>query len=344
MSRGLEMNNYNTICQLLPEFKELFLIRYDILKQIKESNLIGRRQISKKLSLQERKVRNEVDNLVNLDLVVQYNNGVSITQKGNELINTLYDVYMKLDDLNILSNKLKNILDISEVMVLNSKSFEFDSSKVLLDMLNKFSDKKIIGITGGSSVGLTISSIPENTCVGDFTVVSARGSIGNNSINLSNTIVETFARKTSNKYYPLYTPDILSEKTIDALRSEIGIKESIVMLNKVDTLIFGIGRADEMGKRRNLEPDFISNILNKGAKAEAFGYYFNSQGEIVDFINTVGIDINHFKKINNLIAIAYSKKKADAIVAVSKVNSRMKLITDDECARQIIKNLGGKYD
>ncbi len=331
-----EMNSF------LPNFRDLFLIRYKILKLIGDSQMIGRRQIAKVLSLPERRVRNEIDILKELSLIVQRPMGLEITEFGIKKLDALLSVYNELNEMNVLAKTLEDSLGIKSVRVVSKDAVNFSIAHELISLLSVYDDMKVIGITGGSSVGLAVDSLPDKLHLGDVIIVPARGSIGTNASHLSNTIVEKFARKTGSAYYSLYTPDILSENTIEVLKKESGINEAIGMISTIDTLIFGIGRADEMARKRRLEPKYIDEVIKSGAKAEAFGYYFNDEGKIIDFVSTVGIDIDHFKRLENLIAIAYGRKKAEAIISVSKINRNMQLITDDECAREIIDHIGGK--
>ncbi len=337
-----DMNLLNEVNTFLPDFRESFMIRYKILKLISDSQMVGRRQISKLLSLPERRVRNEIEALKELSLIDQHAMGLKITELGRRKLEKLLSIYDELNEINVLAKTVEDYLGIKCVRVVCKDSVNFSIALELMSLLHVYDNMKVIGITGGSSVGLAIESLPNKIDLGDIVVVPARGSIGSSVSYLSNTIVEKFAKKTDSKYYTLYTPDVLSESAIEVLKKESRLNQAIEMVSKIDTLLFGIGRADEMAEKRQLDQKYVKKVLNNGAKAEAFGYYFNSEGQIIDFVSTVGIDIDHFKRLENLIAIAYGKKKAEAIVSVSKINSKMQLITDDECAREIIDYIGGK--
>jgi central glycolytic genes regulator len=90
-----------------------------------------------------------------------------------------------------------------------------------------------------------------------------------------------------------------------------------------------------MANRRVLAQEEIDDILSKGAVAESFGYYFNKDGEIVHEISTIGIDLDIFKNLKNVIAVAGGVDKADAIIAISKVNPNLVLVTDERTAKKI---------
>ena len=69
--------------------------------------------------------------------------------------------------------------------------------------------------------------------------------------------------------------------------------------------------------------------------AESFGYYFNKDGEIVYEISTIGIDLQIFKNLNHIIAVAGGVEKAEAIIAISKLNPNLVLVTDEQTAKKI---------
>ena len=121
------------------------------------------------------------------------------------------------------------------------------------------------------------------------------------------------------------------------LSCEPEIMKTLSYIRKTDVLVFGIGRADEMATRRKLPKLQVEEILSKGAVGEAFGYYFNKNGEIVYELNTVGIDLETFKSVKNNIAIFAGASKAEAVTAISKINSNMVIVTDEQSAYKILE-------
>ncbi len=134
----------------------------------------------------------------------------------------------------------------------------------------------------------------------------------------------------------LYTPDSLSKASIDSLMNEPKIREIMNDIEHIDTLIFGVGNAKTMARRRGLKQDVIDTMVEKGAVAEAFGYYFNQEGEIVHEISTIGISLDKCKSLENIIAVAGGVEKAEAIIAISKLNEKLVLITDESVAKLIL--------
>ncbi len=68
------------------------------------------------------------------------------------------------------------------------------------------------------------------------------------------------------------------------------------MINNMNTLIFGIGRADTMAQRRNLSIEKIQRLLSEGAVAEAFGHYFDIKGKEIWEYKTIGLSLDKYKK------------------------------------------------
>ncbi len=111
------------------------------------------------------------------------------------------------------------------------------------------------------------------------------------------------------------------------------------MLENLDILLFGIAKADMMAKRRQFDDESITDLVKKEAVAEAFGYYFDKEGNIVHEITTIGVELEKLNKVKELIAVAGGVDKAEAIAAVCKINRNLVLVTDEEVAKKILNNI-----
>lgn len=94
-----------------------------------------------------------------------------------------------------------------------------------------------------------------------------------------------------------------------------------------------------MAERRKTKPDDYIKIEQGQAVAEAFGYYFNQEGEVVHKVQTVGMQLNDLEKIQNVIAVAGGASKAKAIQAYLKQAADSILITDEGAAKELIRDL-----
>jgi central glycolytic genes regulator len=195
--------------------------------------------------------------------------------------------------------------------------------------------KTIIGLTGGSSIEAVINGYKIDWGGKAFEVIPARGGLGNKAEHQANTLAERLAGKLGADYQLLYTQDNFSKSTIEELKNEPNIIKILEAIDEIDILLFGVGRADVMASRRSLEQSEIDDILRKGAVAESFGYYFNQNGDIVHEISTIGIGLNKYKSLKSAIAVAADVNKAEAIIAISKLNPNLVLVTDEQTALKI---------
>ncbi len=117
------------------------------------------------------------------------------------------------------------------------------------------------------------------------------------------------------------------------------IKEVVSYMNNIDTFLFGIGRSDVMAKRRNFSEEKIAELGKKGAVAEAFGYYFDKNGEIIECTNTVGITYEKYMQLSNIVGIASGEQKSDAIISISKLNPNLVLVIDEELANRVLEKI-----
>jgi central glycolytic genes regulator len=343
------INNLDLIETFVPEMKTLFIKRYNLLKLVEVYGPIGRRSLSIRSQFSERQVRNHSDFLKEEGLVDYHSEGIVVTEKGIEMLELLEELSYHYSGISHLRNLIVKKLGIKDVLIVDAPENDLEASlksmgkvaaKYLFSILE---ENDILGLTGGTSVRGMVESIDKASCKDQNTiVVPARGGLGNSTRYQANTLAEVLAIKVGGEYGPLYMPDSLSEASIKTLMEEPKIKETIRLIRKIDCLVFGIGKADVMAKRRSLDKATYQGIVEAGAVSEAFGYYFNDEGEIVYEISTLGIEIEQFKSLERLIAIAGGVDKARSIVSISKINKNLVLVTDTNCAREIIDILRRK--
>ena len=106
-------------------------------------------------------------------------------------------------------------------------------------------------------------------------------------------------------------------------------------MRNADVLLFGVGRADQMVRRRNLPPDVAGRIRAGGAAAEALGYYFDRQGGVVYAASGLGLALNQFMGIRRRILVAGGAEKAEAVLAVARGCRPTAIILDETAAAGI---------
>lgn len=329
-----------------PEMLESLASRYRILSLLQDHQPIGRRNLSGQLGLTERVARKEALVLKEQGLVDFSLEGMYLTKKGYEIYELLKRYYRNRSGLLELAQRLEKHLGIKKVILSSVQNSEVQDlsfaqrelGKAAAQYLKKLiREDSVIGITGGTTVQSIIDNFRhDKEALPNAMILPARGGLGNRAEYQANTLVERFARMLGCQYKLLFTPDILSRDAISSLKNEPEIKELMTLIEKINILLFGVGDALTMANRRGLNQEEIGIIKSKGAVAEAFGHYFNREGDIVHEISTIGITLDQFRRIPNPVAVAGGLGKLDAIIAICKLHSGLTLVTDEVVAREIL--------
>lgn len=325
---------------LYPDYKVKLLQRYNILKQIGLNNNIGRRKLSNLLNLNERFVRNETEKLFEIGLITIEQMGMNITKEGLNMIELAKDYITVLKGNESLEKDIQNLLGIKKVIVSSGSIFEADGKRELFKtassfLLDSIKDKITLGITGGSTIGQTIDSIKTNKSYTDLIVVPVRGSLKGTITNQANILAIKLAEKLNSKYSNFYLPDNFDLNNLKDLSKVPEVKDTLELIDNLDLLLFGIGDAVKMANRRLLPEDEIDRLKESGAVAEAFGNYFDLDGNIVLKSKSIGISFKQFENVKNVIAVAGDDDKEKAIIAISSVRKDLTLIITEECAKNI---------
>ena len=332
------------LSRIVPEIKPLLTLRYRILYLVGYLQPIGRRNLSLKIGITERIIRKEATVLKDAGFLDFSSDGMTLTHDGKIMRDLLADYIGASDGIRSLEAKIAAKLQISRVIIvpddddtLDLKEIGDQCAQVLLDLVP---DMQVLGITGGSTVFEVTQAMPTiNQRKPQMVIVPARGGLGDEAEHQANTLAEKMAKKLNCQYRTLFIPDSLSEASIQTLKTEPGIQQTFEYMQKIDTLLFGVGHAETMARRRDLPEERIQSIVKRGAVAESFGYYFNIDGQIVDEISTLGISLEKVKSLTRIIAVAGGKDKSEAIIAVSKLNPHLILITNESVATQIMAAL-----
>lgn len=334
--------------KIVPELMELLEKRYTILRAVYFNMPIGRRALASQLDIGERIVRTEVNFLKNQGLININSMGMSVTVDGENIIDTLKEFIHELKGLSSIESLIEKKLGLEKVIIVPGNT---DIEPLVLKEMGRVGanylksliyDSQIIAVTGGSSVGELVSNMPKMTNKTNVLVVPARGGMGKVVETQANTVAANLANKLNSNYRLLHVPDVMSRETLETILNEPGIRDIINSIGRSNLLVYGIGRADEMSRRRGLNSIETKELMDKGAVAEAFGYYFDRQGNIVDITSTIGVRFEDVKHIDRIVAVSGGGNKAEAIIAIKTYNSNSVLITDEGAAREIIRLLDNR--
>lgn len=335
--------------KLIPELINVVLKRNNILREIKHSESIGRRNLAEKLDVAERSIRNELDFLKGLGLIEITPSGAKLTFEGDEILDQLSDYIKMIKGISDLEAKVEKILKIPKVLIVptthNPEYIKRDLGrfaakelkKIILEMLGE-NDSITVAVTGGTTMAEVANSMPPNSKQRSITVIPGRGGLGEKVDIQANTIAAKIAEKLGGKYHLLQVLDNLPESTINSLAREPQIKMVLDLLAKANILIHGVGTAMEMAMRRGLSHEEMARIKAAGAVGEAFGFYVNENGEPVYTTTSIGLKMENLAQDNLfVVAVAEGEEKARAIRAVVRPQYHDVLITDELTANELVE-------
>lgn len=331
--------------KLMPELLEVLEVRYDILRNIKYNQPIGRRLLATTVDLSERVVRSETNFLKDQNLIEVNTVGMSVTQEGEEVLKGLKMFMREVKGLHDLEVDIKEYLNIKDAIVVPG-DVSLDNS--LLNEVGKVTasyikdilkDDIIISLTGGHTVKEVVNNFQRTYKFKNIKVLPGRGGMGKDIEVQSNTLVESFANKLGAAYEVLHVPDNLSHNAFETLLKEEEIKSVFEMIAHSYILIHGIGVAGNMSRKRNLPLEITQEIENCGGVGEAFGHYFDINGNIIYSMPLIGISKENIRNVENVIAVAAGVEKANAIIAVERNKTNSILVTDEATAIEILNKL-----
>lgn len=332
--------------KMLPEMYQLLQTRYRILQTVQLMQPIGRRVLADSLKMAEREIRKETEILREQGLLKSKKSGMVCTEDGFAVIEQLQSLVYEWSGLTQLALTLEKQFNLRKVIVVPGNADEDETVLTLLgkeaakEFYKSSSSGQIVAITGGKSVASLAQFLQLDDRHQNMMFVAARGGIGNELHMQANTIVAMFATEMNAQYRTLYLPEHLSEQGYQAMLKEPIVVDMMRYYDQSDCVIHGIGSAEEMAIRRNSSPEDLRILEEKGAVSEAFGYYFNADGEIVHRIRTIGIQLEQVRKCNHVFALAAGKQKVNAILSYFKVAPKQTVfITDEAAATAIAESL-----
>lgn len=331
--------------KIVPELVETLEKRYNVLRTIYYNQPIGRRVLASLLNTGERIIRTEV-NFLNSQRLIEINTpGMTVTEEGEKIIEQLKDFIHEIKGLSEIEEELRKSLNLKKVIIVpgdleNNPSILKDLGKACANYVKDILvDGSIIALTGGSTLKEVVEEFPKINYLSNIQIVPARGGMGKNVETQANTLAALLAKKLNGSYKMLHISENLSLDVLHTLLKEKEIKSVIDTIHKADVLMYGIGNAVQMAKKRDASDDVIENLIRNGAVGEAFGCYFNKNSEIVSETTTIGIKINEARKIKTHIAVAGGKNKIESIIATEFNDVNGILVTDEETSKKILETL-----
>lgn len=331
--------------KLVPDLVDILRKRYLLLKSISHMQPIGRRVLAEELHTTERIMRAELDVLREAGVIFATAVGMSCTEEGTRLLEQLEPIAGELFGLTDLAERLKQKLQIPEVIVINGDSDQSEWVKQELGRIGarvlrqQAKEGDVIAVTGGTTIATVASHLQPAPLFRSVQFVPARGGLGENAEMQANTLVSVMAAKSGGQYRLLHAPDRVSPEALQTFLADPQVAEVLALLRSARVVIHGIGDALTMAKRRKYDDQELGVLEQAGAVGEAFGYYFNEAGEIVERISTLGLQLEDVRSAEMVVSIAGGASKAKAILSFAKQSCQNVLITDEGAARKILSTV-----
>ncbi len=325
--------------QLAPEAVAILKRRYHILNEVQFSQPVGRRALAAKLNLSERQLRRELDFLRKEELLAVVPGGVVLTARAEQLLFAVQPLISEAMGLSNIAAELAAGLNLCKAVVVPGDS-DSDAA-VMLDMgrvaagllLKALQQNSVVAVMGGWTVA-GVTEMVRGSYPG-VTVVPARGGLGEDVETQANTIAARLAGRLGGAYRLLHVPENLDPRALEELLRDQRVRGVLDTIRQADILLYGIGRADVMARRRGLSGNDTARLLTRGAVAEALGNYFNASGEPVGKAPSLGIEVSDQPRLTLSLAVAGGRSKAQAVMAALRRSKGQVLVTDEGAALEI---------
>lgn len=341
-------DSLGAVSRVVPELIDDLQLRGKILQRVSLLQPIGRRALALEMKLTERVLRSEVDLLRHQGLLSFTNSGMSLSAEGDYILGQLNSVLASLDGRSALIKTLERMLNIQDVVIVPGDSDEESWVKDTLgqqagqELLARLQPEDVLAVTGGSTLAALAQTMKERDRFPLLKVVPARGGLGEDVGLQANTIASEVAKRLGGNSVMLHVPDQLSQATFHRLTQEPQIQQRLQEIREATVIVHGIGDAMEMARRRQMPADEVHQLEEKGAVAEALGYYFDAEGRQVYSMTTVGLRLEDIQGLRVVMAVAGGHSKAQALLAAAKAYPMDVLVTDEGAAKQIIQTYGGE--
>jgi central glycolytic genes regulator len=331
--------------QLLPDLLDVMKKRYSILRHIQITGIVGRRTLASSLDMTERVLRGEVEYLKEQGLLEIDVSGMKISEAGSQLLEGMEPLIKEIFGLADLEERIRSAFHVKQVVIVPGDSetslyTQKELGRAGATALRKYvANNDVIAVTGGSTMAQVANHLTTSAPMKGSWFVPARGGLGESVELQANTIASTMANKTGGKYRLLHVPDHLGEEAYQSLIQDSQIKEIIDVVRSSRIVIHGMGDAMVMARRRKVDSMTTQSLQEEGALAEAFGYYFDRQGNVVHKMPTVGLRLEDLQHIEVVIGVAGGKSKGEAIACVLLHGQEDVLVTDEAAAYEILKHV-----
>ncbi|MBR3904486.1 MAG: hypothetical protein IKJ51_02090 [Clostridia bacterium] len=315
--------------------------RAQVLSGIESMQPVGRRALAARLNLPEREVRAAAAILKDQGLITMDAAGMQLTERAVEVLPGARELSRAMAGLSRLEQTLSRLLNVPHVVVVSGNADQDaqalrDVGRAAAHRIHKLLQHgTIMAVAGGSTMREVARGMQSGMNM-DVMVLPARGGMGSSVETQANTIAAEMAGRLGGRHQSIHLPDNLDIAALQEMMKVPEIAEALSLLQNSGLIVHGVGRADIMAQQRRLNPDILENLRRKKAVGEAFGDFFDFNGQTVWQAGTVSAALAHQNPHCKMVAVAAGEKKAEAIIASTRHDAHDTLITDEGAARRMI--------
>ena len=314
-----------------------------LLERIDAREPIGRRAVATEAGMSERDVRAAAEALREQGFIKLTASGMTLTRAGRSVMPDVRSLCRMVTDLGDLEQQMIDCLGLDRVIVVPGNADERpetlkDIGRAAAGRLKQLlMPDMVIAVAGGSTMSQVAKAMTPG--VPNVMVVPARGGIGLAAATQADTVAGDLAHHMGADCRLMHLPDGVTTIAMNELVKLPTVREALEYLRRADIIIFGIGRADTMARRRGLEAPQLETLLKLGAVGESLGDFFDLQGRLVYRSPSVSAELKTNRPGSRMIAAAGGGSKAEAILAAVRHNPPNSLIIDEGAARGILNIL-----
>lgn len=248
----------------------------------------------------------------------------------------------------------KQFLDkfkLHDVRIINTKGCDYPTTlhrlgEIAAYYIDGIIDKNtILGISWGNTIYNTIQNIKSNKNI-PLTVVQIMGAALKNNPQIDGIdLTKQFANAYGGTYHYLYAPLFVKDKDMrEKLMKDPYISDTLSLAKRSTIILTSIGSINSTisNSAWNAYIDSYTQfeLQSNGVVGHIGGHFYDINGKKADVElnkNIIGIELEDFLKVPNVICVAGSEEKAKALLGAIRGGYIKTLITDDTAALKILE-------
>jgi deoxyribonucleoside regulator len=254
-----------------------------------------------------------------------------------------------VEDYSKIEYEIEKKFKIKECSVVPSFENSEETLKMMADPFNNLLERILVngsymGIGWGSSLK-TVSDYIRVNGKSDIKVVPIIGCLGKIGTGIhTNSVAKNIADKLGSISYMIHSPAVLDSREIRmTVEKDSNTREILELSVKIETALIGlsdIGPDSSLIKTGSFSMEEFKYLQKLGVIGDVNLIFINKNGEHVPnkiYERIVRIPPDRLKSVNNVIGVAFGKRKLPVIIGALRGSLINILFTDEETAKDIIR-------